>query len=214
MTGALYDDVLAKATLNRNNLRKELYQELDLAEGQPLLLCALPPSQFPRECEFDDYASLLTNWMQTLASVQGWNVLVRPHPRQTQNDIAMLEGFGVKVTSLDTASLVPLCDLYVASVSATIRWAIACGKPVVNYDVYQMNYKDYSEVKGVVTVYKREDFTSVLHRLTTDADYFDEVQRTQQAESQSWGRLDGKSSDRILKLFDDIIAKNHKENNI
>ncbi len=34
-------------------------------------------------------------------------------------------------------SLVPLCSLYVASVSATIRWAIACGKPVVNYDVYR-----------------------------------------------------------------------------
>lgn len=213
VTGAIYDDVLTRATLNKISLRKELYHKLDLTEGQRLLLCALPPNQFPRECEFGDYASLVTNWMQTLASVQGWNVVVRPHPRQTQNDIAMLECFGVKVTTLDTASLVPLCDLYVASVSATIRWAIACGKPVINYDVYQMKYNDYSEVKGVLTVYKHEDFTSIMKRLTTDAVFFGDVQRVQQADSQFWGILDGRSSERILKLLDDIIAGKHKEKN-
>jgi UDP-N-acetylglucosamine 2-epimerase len=213
VTGAIYDDVLTRATLNKISLRKELYHKLDLTEGQRLLLCALPPNQFPRTCEFGDYTSMITCWMQDLASVQGWNVVVRPHPRQTQNEIALLAGFGVKVTTLDTASLVPLCDLYVASVSATIRWAIACGKPVINYDVYQMKYNDYSEVKGVLTVHKREDFTYILNRLTTDSEYFGDVQRVQQADSQFWGILDGRSSERILKLLDDIIAGKHKEKN-
>ena len=72
VTGALSDDVLTRGTLKKINLRKELYRELDLVKGQRLLLCALPPSQFPRECEFNDYASLLSNWMQALASIQGW----------------------------------------------------------------------------------------------------------------------------------------------
>lgn len=209
LTGAVYDDVLANAALNRDGLRKELYKALDLIEGRRLLLCAMPPSQFPRECEFEDYVGMAAYWMQALSSVQGWNVIVRPHPRQTRDDIKMLESFGVKVTTLDTASLVPLCDLYVASVSATIRWAIACGKPVINYDVYRMNYKDYSGVKGVITMTKREDFMSALNKLTTDKAYFDSVQKAQQAESQYWGTLDGKSSERILKLIDDMIAKKY-----
>ena len=201
-----------RSHLTRLNFRRELYQKLNLTEGQRLLLCALPPSQFPRECEFSDYASLLSNWMQALASIQGWNVVVRPHPRQAQSDIAILEKFGVKVTTLDTASLVPLCDLYVASISATIRWAIACGKPVINYDVYQMKYSDYSEVKGVLTVYRWQDFISILNRLTSDELYFGEVQRFQQADNTQWGMLDGKSADRILKLIHDIIAENEEKN--
>jgi hypothetical protein len=206
LTGAIYDDILASFKKDAGNYKKKLYNELHFAEDKPLLLCALPPVGFLRDCEFNDYESLVTFWMQTLETVQGWNVLVRPHPRQTQNYIEALEKFRVNVTTLDTASLVPLCDLYVTSLSATIRWAIACGKPVINYDAFQMKYTDYSEVKGVITVYKREDFISLLNRFTTDKTYLTKVRRVQEADSQSWGMLDGKSSERILRLFDDIIA--------
>jgi len=101
----------------------------------------------------------------------------------------------------------------VASVSATIRWVIASGKPVINYDVYQAKYKDYNETKGVLTVYTGENFVSILKRLTTDEAYFGEVQRLQQADSRFWGRLDGRSFNRILSLFDDIIAGKYKEKN-
>ncbi len=206
LTGALYDDILAEATARSGEMRRKLDHELSLREGLPLLLCALPPSQFPRDCEFADYDSLLSFWMETLSRVEGWNVIVRPHPRLTDEEVNHLESFGVKISRWDTATLVPLCDLYVASVSATIRWAIACGKPVVNYDVYQMKYADYQGVTGVLTVFSKTDFKDALNRLTTDRQYYDVIENNQRREMSKWGRLDGKSSERMLQLFDDVIA--------
>jgi hypothetical protein len=138
--------------------------------------------------------------------VEGWNVVLRPHPRLTDEEIGHLENFGVKVSRWDTATLVPLCDLFVASVSATIRWAIACGKPVVNYDVYQMHYEDYKNVDGVLTVFSKKDFSQSITRLTSDAAYYQQVSKLQKKEMSKWGRLDGKSSERMLKLFDDVIS--------
>lgn len=205
VTGALYDDVLAESFQRSRELREQLVAELDLRADLPILLCALPPSQFPRDCEFANYESLLSFWMESLSQIEGWNVIIRPHPRVTDEQINKLKRFGVKISGWNTASLVPLCDLYVASVSATIRWAIACGKPVVNYDVYQMNYSDYKNVGGVLTVFSKDTFRDTINRLTSDSAYYKEISALQVQEMSKWGCLDGKSSERMLKLFDDLI---------
>ncbi len=108
---------------------------------------------------------------------------------------------GFNITYDDTATLVPLCDLYVAAVSSTIRWAIACGKPVINYDVYQYDYKDYEGVEAVSLVNTREEFRDLLQELTTNRDRLAAMAATQQRESTRWGCLDGMSGQRILALL-------------
>lgn len=212
LSGALYDDVLAESARRSDEMRNRLIVELGLNAELPLLLCALPPSQFPRDCEFAEYGSLVSFWMETLSQVKGWNVIVRPHPRLTEEEIDQLKPFGVKISNWDTASLIPLCDLYVASVSATIRWAIACGKPVVNYDVYQMNYDDYKNVDGVINLFSKSDFRDTINRLTSDRGYHEKISALQQKEMSRWGRLDGKSSERIMQLFDDVISGKIRRN--
>ena len=118
----------------------------------------------------------------------------------------------MKISTHDTASLIPLCDLYLASVSATIRWAIACAQPVINYDVYQMRYKDYADVEGVITVYDKSSFETVLKRLTNDRNYYNLLEEKQKEAAPGWRILDGKSSERMLKLFDDVIAGKYRRN--
>ncbi|MBC8548950.1 MAG: hypothetical protein H8D23_04805 [Candidatus Brocadiales bacterium] len=213
VTGALYDDVFAEALLNSDHTRKEVYQEHNFFSEKHLLLCALPPDQFPRDCEFRNYDSLVKTWLSSLAKFETWNVIVRPHPRLTAEQIEPFQRFGVRFTTQDTASLVPICDLYLASSSATIRWAIACGKPVINYDVYQYlkGYNDYADVLGVLAVSNKEDFLSTLQRLTTDQDYYDQISHAQRKEMSRWGKLDGKAGERMIRLFDDVIAGKHKE---
>lgn len=207
LTGALSDDVLARGVLDAETLRTNFYRDLDLPERRRMLLCALPPSQFPRECEFQNYEELLRFWCDCLNELQEWNVIVRPHPRIATQEVESLKQFGIIITQKDTASLIPLCDLYVASVSATIRWAIACGKPVVNYDVYRFGYSDYKDSRGVTTVNSKEAFVSALRRLTKDNEYYSQIVALQRKCMASWGTLDGKSGERILRLFDDVIEK-------
>lgn len=210
ITGALYDDVLAEGIRNAEINRAALNKELDLNPNQPLLVCALPPSQNLRNCEFPDYPELVRFWMQTLSTIEGWNIIIRPHPRLGKEEIDFLKQFNLKITQVDTARLVPLCDLYVACVSATIRWAIACGKPVVNYDVYHMNYSDYVDAGGVITLNNKDTFRDTLRNLTSNPEFYNNVVTRQKECMSNWGQLDGKSGEHMLGLFNGVI-QNTKE---
>lgn len=210
ITGALYDDMLAEGLINAEKNRFALCKELDLPPNRPLLVCALPPSVFPpnqdrRKCKFNDYYELLRFWMQTLSAIEKWNIIVRPHPLIKEEEIVFLTQFGIRVTQIDTTSLVSLCDLYIASVSATIRWAIACGKPVVNYDVYNLDYADYVDVGGVITMCDKETFVNTIKSLTINEEIYNNLAARQQECMSKWGLLDGKSGERMLRLFDDVI---------
>jgi hypothetical protein len=209
-TGALYDDVLAEHQRAAPAGRAELCRELGLPADRPLILCALPPDQFilsGPQTDFSDYASMVQFWMQALAAVRGWNVVVRLHPRMDYDAHRDIERFGVRLSRRDTASLVPLCDLYVASVSATIRWAIACGKPALNYDAYRLRWTDYDDAPGVVRVEDKDAFTAVLQRFGTDAAFYEQVRASQEADAVRWGRLDGQAGARLLQLFDTLISQ-------
>ncbi len=69
---------------------------------------------------------------------------------------------GVRLVTDDIARLIPLCDVFVASVSATISMALACGKPVVNYDVYRFRYDDFEGVPDLHTFENRSEFAQRL----------------------------------------------------
>lgn len=204
-TGALYDDVLAEGLNNLPKYKNILYEDLNLNKDQPLLLVGFPPSQFPRSCEFPDYAFMIQFLMQSLNEIKGWNVIVKPHPRMPEGEIDVLIKCGAKIVQSDTACLVPLCDIYFACVSATIRWAIACGKPVINYDIYNMNYSDYTYVKGVLNVNTKDLFLKTLNNLISDKEYYRKIETAQRESMSIWGNLDGKSGERMLNLIKTTI---------
>ena len=105
-----------------------------------------------------------------------------------------------------TPELVPLCDFFVASISSTIRWAIACGKPVLNYDVYRYRYvDDFGKVGGVLTVEEQGDFLAALNRLAEDKDYLREMSAKQRALSERWSYLDGKCCARMVALVRELL---------
>ncbi len=204
-TGALYDDVLAEVLQSADEQREALYRELGLPAGQPMLLCALPPNPYPDQLGgFASYEELLRFWVATLAEQSGWNLVLRLHPRMPREQFTFLEEVGGRITDEDTAQLVPLCSLYVASVSATIRWAIACGKPVVNYDVYRFEYRDYEGVSGVFTVSEQQAFVDIIQTLTGDPVRLGEAAAAQEAVREQWGRLDGDAGARLLALVDGL----------
>lgn len=202
-TGALYDDVLAEMLQAADERRTALYADLGLPPDRPMLLCALPPNPYPDQLGgFASYEELLRFWVAALAAQPGWNLVLRLHPRLPRTKFDFLEEVGGRITDADTAHLVPLCDLYVASVSATIRWAIACGKPVINYDVYRFGYRDYENLPGVFTVSEQDAFVDIIQKLAGDPVALAQAAAAQAGVSAQWGRLDGQAGVRLLALLD------------
>ena len=212
LTGSVAHDVLAKNLKETVKRRTDLYNKLGLPAGWPMILCALSPDQLygtggRPECDFQTYDELVQFWMQSLADIEGYNVVISLHPSVKYEEMKYLEQWGGKIARENTVSLIPLCDVFVASISSTIQWAIACGKPVVNYDVYRYRYTDYVEVEGVMTMEEKDEFVSALRRLTQDHEFYAEMVARQAAGAGQWGRLDGHAADRMLQLFNQLTEK-------
>src|SRR5262245_18389631 len=214
LTGSPSDDAMAAIHKNAAQFRRELYAELGLPPGRPMLLTALPPDFLyvtggRPQCDFQQYDALVKFWIDTLADQHAFNVVVALHPSVKIQTMRHIESTNVRIASRRTADLIPLADLYVACVSSTIRWAIACGKPVINYDIYRYHYTDFLGVGGVAATEERSEFRALVQHLTREPGALAELRHRQGAEATRWGLLDGRCSERILKLLAKSVDEVH-----
>jgi hypothetical protein len=204
-TGSPSNDAMTLALSEDKARRRSLCADLGLSDDRPLLLTALPPDclYFPGgrpECD-SSYADVVQFWINSIKSVPGYNKVICLHPSVDPETMRFLESDDTKISTRSTYETVPLCDVYVASVSSTIRWAIACGKPVINYDVYRYRYTDYLRLPGVIIIEEQAQFLSLLDRLTSDADFRKGLAEAQEKEAPRWAVFSGSVNDDIASLF-------------
>ncbi|MCX6840344.1 MAG: hypothetical protein NTX35_21390 [Verrucomicrobia bacterium] len=208
--GSLTMDAMHEIRLNAATLKAQLLQEVGLDPSRPFLLCALPPNQFNtnREgMEFESYIDVIQFCLAALGQ-SGWQVIVNLHPRTEAADFGLntQEHPNIKVSTSPIWRLIALCDVYLSFTSATIRWAIACGTPVINYDVYRYHFDDYRGAPGVVHTDSKQDFVAFLNHTAEDSQYLEELKAHQQRCAPEWGCLDGRSHERLLALCDEVLA--------
>lgn len=204
-TGAVADDDVARGLATGDAVRRELLAATGAPPEAALILLALMPDQLQIErTAFASYREM-TEWVVAtlVASAPASVVLVRPHPRDAGNDFKYLEQLGAHITRADTASLIGAADLYVAAASATIRWAVAAGRAVINYDVYGFGYTEYVGAPGVRTVSTKDAFG----RAVEDWARARERGAARHARpNPEWGRLDGHSGNRLIRLMQTLAA--------
>lgn len=201
LTGSIIDDAIVDGVVRQNEVR----QLLNIEPGKRVLLCSFPPNQLDgsnRMTEWSSFDELIEFWGGKLGQILGWDVIIKPHPSLANVYVEKLRSMGLKVSNLDTAELLPLCTIYNACVSSTIRWALALGKPVLNFDAFAYKYREFQDEAGVWTVGSRVEFESALAQLTADAGRLQTQLAAAQAGAPRWGQLDGKAGERLCSLFD------------
>lgn len=199
--GTLNDDILAELLEKKDSL-KETFQKNYNLSNKPIVLVGFPPSQFPlKSAEHANYEELISAWSNSLKPfLSNYTIVITKHPRTTQSFDSMAR-LGFTIAEEPTLDLIPIAHLYVACASATIRWALAAGVPVINYDTYRYRYGDYEEAVGVNNVYSENDFKKELDRILTDSSYYSEIAQKLSRSSKTWGVLDGKASERFIQLL-------------
>jgi hypothetical protein len=195
-------DALAQATRSRDEVRTRWQQELQFDPAQPVVLCAMPPDQYPALAApgFASYAEMVDGWLAALDTLRPqYFPVVSPHPNIAPAIRERIRAAGFPVLEGGVAQWLPSCDLFVASVSGTIKWALACGKPIVNYDCYDYRHADYTGIDEVAHAATFEEFRSALGRFANPS-YLSERARESQRRSGRFGLLDGKAGDRIAAL--------------
>lgn len=201
VVGAVYDDEIAGIRGDKLHRRTVLNRQLDLNPEKPLLVVAGCPDQ-SRVCPRFAYASL-TEFADKLAEVlvplkERYEIVFRPHPNLV-GFMHLMRERGITVTTMETSYLVALADAYIGFASATIRWAIACAVPIINYDVFAYGYSDFRHVPSVRTVDNHAAFAEAALRLPGTFQWPNEG-------SGEWGRLDGRSTERIVDLIQKVAA--------
>lgn len=211
--GSPRDDILWHKIQKNIDRNSRLVQELAIDPRLPTVLCSFPPDQYGPSgavnagFEFSSYDQLMLRWFEVLNGMVGAaNIVVKPHPRLDVGRLVDFAGDGVRLSTVSTETLLPLADLYVASVSTTIRWALALGLPVINYDTYGYGYQDFRAAKGLVDVYRINDFRRELALFVSDQAAAAELHRRAEWDAQTWGRIDGQFGVRFAELAQSVVA--------
>lgn len=207
IVGSLAEDRLFLARQHRAAIQKETADRLGLNSELPFILIALPPNQFDMGMgdgvEFDNFRSLVEFIVTSTVEAAGdqFNVVVSLHPRTRREDVAFIQDGPVRIADGPIEMLLPASNLYISVASATIRWAIACEVPVINYDAYRYDYRDYHGLEGVVDVKTREQFKQQVVSIISNNAYRERLIQVQAADAARLFRLDGKAEGRIVGLI-------------
>lgn len=207
VTGSVGQDTLARVLHAKAAGLEALRGELGLEGRKPLLLLSGCPNQLagdvPR-CEFATMREVAAHIGEALTALAAdYHLVVRPHPNYLEFG-ELLKAHGVAVSLTPTAQLVPLCDLFIAFASATIRWAAACGIPTINYDIFNYGYSDFAATKGVTTVSAPEEFVALVASMKPDSETYRQVRSRSQTDAAYWSVMDGKGLERIEAVIHQV----------
>ena len=212
VTGLSSHDVMFEVFQHKTDRLKSLYQTLGFSGDKEMILLALPQDDQPAglALPFPSYREMVAFIVATLAQCADYHTVVCLHPSTSVEDVRFIEESGARISTLPTYALIPLCKIYVATISSTIKWAILSAIPVVAYDYNRQGKSDYADAGGVVTVQHRRDFRDTVLKLARDPEYYRLMQEKQKRCAGHWGRPDGQAGTRILGLFHQITLKSPK----
>lgn len=209
ITGAFYDDTLALHLAEKESYKQQLYKKYGIMEDKPILLLGGCPNQLisnPPGFDFKDLNEMVLFIVECLKPFyKTHHLFIKPHPNYVELGSVFQEQ-GFYLMQEDTAKLIATSDLYIAFASATIRWAICCGIPTINYDAFYYDYSDYKEVEGVQNVKTKTEFQQAAQSLA-EKDYYLTTKSKISQERISWGNLDSKSGARICALIEELCVQ-------
>lgn len=199
-TGTPELDDIARAV--KMNSREEICTRYNLDPGRPIVLWAVAPDMFEHRRtligDFHSHSEFFSNVSGLLEESFDGNVLYSLHPSLRTAEMEISKFQQTRILNENITNVLPFSDLYVATISATIAFALALGIPILNFDFYRYRYLDYvgeetclyveqfSELKEVVNGY-------VLHGIPK-----------RHIMNARWGRLDGLATARIIKQISSL----------
>ena len=202
LTGSPYCDLMYDA-INKNPHARDAFRKPKKIEAKKTrILVSWPPSYhdtYPGKNEFETYESMTRATVAFLQSLTSVDLTVSLHPACDDYVSEVMRELAVEVTDEYVIDLIPLNDIFVTCFSSTIRWAIAAGKVVVNYDAYGLELPIYSGLSGVTSHKRFDDFERQLVALTSSEESLTIAMRAQIEAAEDWGVVDGKATERILE---------------
>lgn len=193
-------DTLACNLLNRDHIRSRYCEMFGLDKSLPIAVVGIPPDNTATTTGcYTEYAGVIRSFSEIPRDILKMNVLVSLHPNIPVHIRDALIVNGYHYVEGSASSIIPIADLYIASTSSTIKWAISCGIPTINYDCYSYDYDDFRDCTSVIHVSTEQSYQETLAMLNSPQERT-RLTGIARAEAQEWGVLDGRATDRLIRL--------------
>ncbi len=216
MIGTPNQDLLFLIRKDKVKNKSILYEKYKFNSELPLVVVGYIPDCFSlidkAKLEFDSYQDFENFWFGNIAKLSSkFNILTVCHPDlDVETRIRIEKKYGIRLQSFSesTIEVLPLADLYITSVSSTMRWALCCSIPVIDYDFYDFG-NPLANVPGVTRISTKERFVEFLDHLIRDGADSAFLQPIGAQALNTMGRIDGKACERISDLASKLSKKHH-----
>ncbi len=205
LTGSPYCDAVVDGAAAEPAARDALRRPRRIEPDRLRVLVSWPPSYhatYPDRSEFGDYETMTVEVLSAIMDLPGTSVTVSLHPACNTELRDALAARGLVPTDDYVVEAIGRHDVFVTYFSSTIRWALAAGKPVVNYDAYKLGLATYDDAPGFASVDSLAALRDELAALAGSEARFAERAAAQIADAERWGVLDGACCARILGEID------------
>ena len=201
--GNLENDDLNNSIKEKNRILQSLVTKKIINLNKKIIILGVPQlyehNLLSREKHFKEIKYLVDS-----ISKENINLILSLHPKMNRSEYDYLEKKNVVISEYKLKNIMAISDIYISTYSSTVLWSIQLGIPSILVDFYDMNYKSYNQFEGVVKFTNKYKFELYLKTLIQDESKYLEHKQKQFKNSLKLGILDGKSSDRFLKIIDSI----------
>jgi hypothetical protein len=195
VTGQPMMDAMYEARRS-GGVRRALQRQYSLREGKRLVICAVPHAAEHGLVGWDRHLALTRELFQALAASKA-DVLLSLHPRSgAENYRALAAEYGLPSERLSGA--LPAADIFVASYSSTVRWALLMGIPTIMADPLRLRYQQFAGLPGSLVVEDTAELRRVLGRLASDNTEVERMSRLAMAAAGA-APFDGNACERIMR---------------
>lgn len=200
VTGQCSHDTLWRVGQDRQRIRAQLDEKYGFSPSQALVLVALPPLSEHGLTDNELQQNETGFLFETMANLNGKNVLVSLHPRQEPASYqALAARFGLTIATEALREILPAAQLFVAY-SSTISWAQLLGIPSVALEYYGFGYTLFANEPGVESALTRESLYPLCETCLKD-------DKARQSMVQAMSRMparslfDGEVCTRLIRLI-------------
>lgn len=185
--------------LKKEKIKNSIIKKYDLSFNKKVILISLPQLAEHKLLNWDKHWIEINFLIKCLVKLNE-NLLISLHPKMVFNKYYFLEKkYKCKIAKENLSDILPIADLFIATYSSTIVWAVLCGINSIIVDFYGLDYCMYDYLETPRIIKRKSRLLSVAQELLSfKQNYFND-----------WKQLSRNIvfNDKIIRKYNDLILE-------